>query len=336
MCLPLRSYLFLQTLHLQGVGWIRFFGISPSPHARSARVRSSRASRPSPSRSASAPARRSSASSTACCCGRFPTATPIGSCWCGRSSARATCWTSRSRSPTSAIFATARRRSTASPAITGAGRTAVVRRQRRARAGSSPRARQANLFACSACAWRSAATSSTTTGRRSRNRRQRRPAPPPLRRSRARRRCRPSRSSVTGCGSDATAATRASSGGRSTFGQSTRADRRRAAAGFRAAVSAAHGHRSERRHLVRDADQLRHRRAQHRRAVRVIARMKPGVTLAQAQADADGIAATLREQFPPKKNVGPALPRRRHAHGSRQRRAAARCSRSSARSCSCC
>lgn len=38
-------------------------------------------------------------------------------------------------------------------------------------------------------------------------------------------------------------------------------------------------------------------------AVRVIARMKPGVTLAQAQADADGIAATLREQFPPKKNV---------------------------------
>src|SRR5262245_57658236 len=38
-------------------------------------------------------------------------------------------------------------------------------------------------------------------------------------------------------------------------------------------------------------------------AVRVIARMKPGVTLAQAQADADGIAAALREQFPPKKNV---------------------------------
>jgi putative ABC transport system permease protein len=38
-------------------------------------------------------------------------------------------------------------------------------------------------------------------------------------------------------------------------------------------------------------------------ALRVIGRLKPGVTMAQAQADADGIAATLREQFPTKKNV---------------------------------
>jgi predicted permease len=38
-------------------------------------------------------------------------------------------------------------------------------------------------------------------------------------------------------------------------------------------------------------------------ALRVIGRMKPGVTLAQAQSDLDGVAATLREQFPSKKNV---------------------------------
>ncbi len=38
-------------------------------------------------------------------------------------------------------------------------------------------------------------------------------------------------------------------------------------------------------------------------ALRVIGRLKPGVTMAQAQSDADGIAATLREQFPTKKNV---------------------------------
>jgi putative ABC transport system permease protein len=38
-------------------------------------------------------------------------------------------------------------------------------------------------------------------------------------------------------------------------------------------------------------------------ALRVIGRMKPGVTLAQAQADFDGIAAALREAWPTKKNV---------------------------------
>jgi putative ABC transport system permease protein len=38
-------------------------------------------------------------------------------------------------------------------------------------------------------------------------------------------------------------------------------------------------------------------------ALRVIARMKPDVTLAQAQSDLDGIAATLRERWPTKKNV---------------------------------
>ena len=38
-------------------------------------------------------------------------------------------------------------------------------------------------------------------------------------------------------------------------------------------------------------------------ALRVIGRLKPGVTMAQAQSDADGIAATLRERFPTKKNV---------------------------------
>ena len=38
-------------------------------------------------------------------------------------------------------------------------------------------------------------------------------------------------------------------------------------------------------------------------ALRVIGRLRPDVTLAQAQSDADGVAATLREQFPPKKNV---------------------------------
>ena len=38
-------------------------------------------------------------------------------------------------------------------------------------------------------------------------------------------------------------------------------------------------------------------------ALRVIARLKPGVTLAQAQSDADGVAAALRELYPPKKNV---------------------------------
>jgi putative ABC transport system permease protein len=38
-------------------------------------------------------------------------------------------------------------------------------------------------------------------------------------------------------------------------------------------------------------------------ALRVIGRLKPGVPKAQAQSDADAIAATLREQFPPKKNV---------------------------------
>jgi putative ABC transport system permease protein len=38
-------------------------------------------------------------------------------------------------------------------------------------------------------------------------------------------------------------------------------------------------------------------------ALRLIARMKPDVTLAQAQSDLDGIAATLRERWPTKKNV---------------------------------
>jgi putative ABC transport system permease protein len=38
-------------------------------------------------------------------------------------------------------------------------------------------------------------------------------------------------------------------------------------------------------------------------ALRVIARMKPGVTLTQAQTELDGIAATLRDRFPTKKNV---------------------------------
>ena len=38
-------------------------------------------------------------------------------------------------------------------------------------------------------------------------------------------------------------------------------------------------------------------------ALRVIGRLKPGVTLVQAQAEADGVAAMLREQHPPKKNV---------------------------------
>jgi putative ABC transport system permease protein len=38
-------------------------------------------------------------------------------------------------------------------------------------------------------------------------------------------------------------------------------------------------------------------------ALRVIGRLKPGVTRAQAQSDGDALAATLREQFPTKKNV---------------------------------
>jgi predicted permease len=38
-------------------------------------------------------------------------------------------------------------------------------------------------------------------------------------------------------------------------------------------------------------------------ALRVIGRLKPGVTLAQAQADADAVATALRELYPPKKNV---------------------------------
>ena len=39
-------------------------------------------------------------------------------------------------------------------------------------------------------------------------------------------------------------------------------------------------------------------------ALRVIARLKPGVALREAQAEADGIAATMRERFPIKKNAG--------------------------------
>jgi putative ABC transport system permease protein len=38
-------------------------------------------------------------------------------------------------------------------------------------------------------------------------------------------------------------------------------------------------------------------------ALRVVGRLKRGLTLAQAQADADGVAAALREAHPPKKNV---------------------------------
>jgi putative ABC transport system permease protein len=38
-------------------------------------------------------------------------------------------------------------------------------------------------------------------------------------------------------------------------------------------------------------------------ALRVIGRMRPGVTMAEAQADLDAIATTLRERWPPKKNV---------------------------------
>ena len=66
-------------------------------------------------------------------------------------------------------------------------------------------------------------------------------------------------------------------------------DRRRAGAGLRAAVSAADRHRSERRHVDRCARLDFDAAARNTGALRVVARMKDGVTLEQARAEAEAL-----------------------------------------------
>ena len=99
-------------------------------------------------------------------------------------------------------------------------------------------------------------------------------------------------------------------------------DRRRAACGLRAALSTAHGHRTECRHLDGAAPQLRHRGTQHRRAARD--RTAAAGCHARAGPERRGWrGGNAARAVPAEEERQPALQGGRHARRSGQRRAPA-------------